>query len=83
MVLAIRDYCESVVEIPWFAGAILSVAPMLSALGVLYPLDPSMLLVFILGSISCRLIGSDVRELFVVVLGVQLVVLRVAEAMQT
>jgi hypothetical protein len=48
-VLPIRDYCKSIVEIPWFAGTILRIAPVLGMLGVLYPSDPSVLLVFILG----------------------------------
>jgi hypothetical protein len=56
-VLAICDCCKSVVKIPWFAGTILRAAPALSALGVLCPPDPSVLLVFILGSVSCGLIG--------------------------
>jgi hypothetical protein len=79
MVLLIRDYCESVVDIPWFAGAILCVVLALSALGILDLPDPSVLLVFILGSISCEFIGSDVRELLIVVLGVQLIILRVTK----
>jgi hypothetical protein len=56
-VLVIRDYCKTVVKIPWCASAVLRVAPALSALGILCPPDPSVLLVFILGSISCGLIG--------------------------
>jgi hypothetical protein len=38
-------------------GAILRVAPALIALGVLCPPDLSVLLIFILGSVSCGLIG--------------------------
>jgi hypothetical protein len=53
----IRQCGKSVVKIPWFSGAILRVAPALSALGILYLPDPSVLLVFILGSISCGLIS--------------------------
>jgi hypothetical protein len=39
-----RDCCKSVVEIPWFAGTILRVVLVLSALGILYSPDPSVLL---------------------------------------
>jgi hypothetical protein len=53
----IGDCYKSVVEIPWFAGVIMRVAPALGALGVLYPPNTSVLLVFILGSVSCRLVG--------------------------
>jgi hypothetical protein len=35
--LAVHDCCKSTVKIPWYAGAILRVAPALSALGVLCP----------------------------------------------
>jgi hypothetical protein len=56
-VLAIRDYCKSIVKIPWFAGAVQRIAPALSALGILCPPDPSVLLIFILGSVNYGLIG--------------------------
>jgi hypothetical protein len=52
----ICDCCKGIVEIPWFASAILRVASALSVLGVLCPPDPSVLLVFILGSVSYGLI---------------------------
>jgi hypothetical protein len=55
-VLAIRDYCKSIVEIPWFTGVILRVAPTLGLLGIRCLPDPSVLLIFIFGSISCGLI---------------------------
>jgi hypothetical protein len=43
--------------IHWYAGAILHVAPALSALGILCPQDPSVPLIFILGSISYGFMG--------------------------
>jgi hypothetical protein len=82
MVLLILDCCKSVVYIPlvhWVTGSILRIAMALGALGVVRPPDPSVLLVFVLGSISCGLNGRDIRELLVVVLRVQLVVLHIAK----
>jgi hypothetical protein len=42
-------------------------------LGILCPSDPAVLLIVILESVSYGLIGCDVRELFIVQLGVQLI----------
>jgi hypothetical protein len=58
----------------WYIGS-----PALGVLGILHLHDPSVLLVLVLGGISCGLIRRDVRELLVVVLGTQLVVIRVAK----
>jgi hypothetical protein len=51
---------KSVVEIPlvhWVAGAVFLIPLALGTLGVLHPPDPSVLLEFIQGSVSYRLIG--------------------------
>jgi hypothetical protein len=58
---------------------IFHVPPALGALGVLHPSDPSVLLVLVLQGVNCGLVGRDVRELLVVVLGTQLIVICVAK----
>jgi hypothetical protein len=54
-VLLICDYCKSIVEIPLVhrvAGANLRIPPVLGALGILYPPNPLVLLIFILGVLA-------------------------------
>jgi hypothetical protein len=58
---------------------IFRVPPALGALGILQPSDPSVLLVLNLGGVCHGLVSRHVRELFVVVLETQLVVIRVAK----
>jgi hypothetical protein len=48
---------KAIVQIPWVAGAILRIAPALGTLGIFHPSDPSVLLIFILESVSCGLVG--------------------------
>jgi hypothetical protein len=82
MVLPICSCCKSVIEVPfvhWITSTIFHVPLALGALGVLHPPDPSVLLVLVLRGISCGLVGRDVRELLVIVLRTQLVIIRVAK----
>jgi hypothetical protein len=60
-------------------SVIFYIPPTLGTLSILHPLDPSVLLVLILGGVSCGLIGRDVCKLLVVILGTQLVLIRVAK----
>jgi hypothetical protein len=60
-------------------SAIFQVPPALGALGVLQPPDPLVVLVLILGGISCGLICRDIRELLIVVFGTQLIVIHVVK----
>jgi hypothetical protein len=56
---------KSVVEIPlvhWVAGAVFLIPLALGTLGVLHPLDPSILLVLILRGIRRTLDGGHVLE---------------------
>jgi hypothetical protein len=61
----------------WIASAIFRVPPALGALGIFHPPDPSVLLVLVLGGVCHGLIGRHVRELFVIVLETQLIIIRI------
>jgi hypothetical protein len=62
-ILLIRSCCKSIVELPlvhWVASVVFRVPPALGALGILQPLDPSMLLIFILGGVRRTLISRHI-----------------------